>query len=149
MDIPIIKSSKYCVEIKQSSKRKWYIGSIKINSDNKDELKEALDDAIDISIKKLNFIDKHTKKEEKSESHEDEEPIDEGLFTELRMARQRIASMENVPAYVIFHDSTLKEMTKFKPITKEEFVNIKGSSENKYEKYGEDFISIIKKHVGD
>ena len=145
-----MKSSKYSVEIKQSSKRQWYIGSIKINSDNKEELKEALDDAVDIAMKKLNFIDRHTKREDNSEDEEDEEddePVDEGLFTELRMVRQRIANLENVPAYVIFHDSALKDITKLKPVTKEEFINVKGSSENKYEKYGKDFISVIKKHM--
>ncbi|MBI5072722.1 HRDC domain-containing protein [Candidatus Woesearchaeota archaeon] len=147
MESEIIKSSKYSVEIKQSLKRRWYIGSIKINSEKKEELKEALDDAMDIALKKLSFIDQYTKREVGSQDEKDNKPIDEGLFIELRMVRQRIAGVENIPAYVIFHDSTLREMTKSKPITKEEFVNIKGSSENKYEKYGGDFINVIKKYI--
>ena len=147
METEIIKSSKYSIELKQSTKKEWYIGSIKINSDNKEELKDALDDAVDLATKKLNFLDNPSKIKDNSKDKEDVESMDEGLFTELRMVRQRFATFESVPAFVIFHDSTLKEMTKIKPITKEGFVNVKGSSENKYEKYGEEFIRAIKNHL--
>lgn len=144
MGIEIISLRKYSIEIKQSAKRKWYIGSIRINSDNEKELEKALDEACDIAIRKLDFIDRHEKK--KSEEIGEEE---DGLFLELKALRQRTANVEKMPAYVIFHDSTLREMVKMKPISKKEFIAIKGCSESKFEKYGADFLNLIKSYRDD
>ena len=58
----IPNSSKYHIEIKQSRKGKWYIGSIKINADNKDEFKNLLDEVVGMALNKLNFINKQMKK---------------------------------------------------------------------------------------
>lgn len=73
--------------------------------------------------------------------------FDQELFGELRQLRQEIAQGKDLPPYVIFHDSTLKEMATYLPQDKDEFLEIKGVGEKKYESYGEAFINLIKKYI--
>lgn len=73
-------------------------------------------------------------------AHEDNE-----LFEILRAIRQRLASENNVPPYIIFGDGTLKEMAVNYPICKETMLKISGVGEVKYSKYGEDFEDAIRK----
>jgi ATP-dependent DNA helicase RecQ len=49
---------------------------------------------------------------------------------------------DNVPAFMIMHQSTLMDIASFIPKTKEELLKIKGFSKAKYEKYGEDILHI-------
>lgn len=69
--------------------------------------------------------------------------MDDPLFEELRGVRKRIAEEERVPPFVIFSDSTLKDMCAKLPKTKEMFLQISGVGENKLQKYGEIFIETI------
>lgn len=68
------------------------------------------------------------------------------LFTKLKNVRQIIAKREAVPAYIIFSDATLAEMSQKKPETKEEFLNVTGVGQIKCDKYSEEFITEIKKY---
>jgi len=65
------------------------------------------------------------------------------LFEELRELRKRIADEEEVPPYIIFHDTTLKEMATFFPITWESLRHITGIGEKKLKKYGPRFLKVI------
>lgn len=76
-----------------------------------------------------------------------DENYDEELFEELREYRYRLAQQKGVAPFIIFHDSTLKEMATYFPQDKEQFLNIKGVGIKKYENYGEYFINIIKDYV--
>ncbi|QXP65439.1 DNA helicase RecQ [Polaribacter sp. AHE13PA] len=67
------------------------------------------------------------------------------LFTELKKIRYTIAKEENMPAYIIFNDKTLKLMASELPTTENEFLAISGVGMNKMEKYGEEFMSVIRK----
>ena len=71
---------------------------------------------------------------------------DRGLFEELRKLRYEIAQKNSIAPFIIFHDSSLKEMAIYFPNNKEEFLKIKGVGAKKYESYGEEFIEIIKNH---
>jgi ATP-dependent DNA helicase RecQ len=71
---------------------------------------------------------------------------DEALLQALRDCRRGLAAAQNVPAYVIFHDTTLKEMAARKPLTQESLRTISGVGETKLARYGETFLEIIKKH---
>jgi len=71
---------------------------------------------------------------------------DAALFEALREKRSELASEQNVPPYVIFHDSSLISMAQLRPTTEDEFRYIQGVGENKLERYGETFLSIIKNH---
>jgi ATP-dependent DNA helicase RecQ len=68
---------------------------------------------------------------------------DDNLFEILRGVRKRIAIKENMPPYIIFHDATLKELSLSRPTSKHEMMKIKGIGENKFKKYGEEFLNCI------
>ncbi len=69
--------------------------------------------------------------------------VNDPLFEELRMVRKEIAEKENVPPFVIFADTALKDMCVKQPQSREEFLTITGVGQNKLEKYGEQFIEAI------
>ena len=69
---------------------------------------------------------------------------DQPLFDALRELRMTFAQDQNVPPYVIFHDSTLLAMTEKRPVTENEMRYISGVGEQKLLRYGEQFIKLIK-----
>lgn len=69
------------------------------------------------------------------------------LFEKLRALRSEIAQEENKAPYMIFGDGTLREMSIKYPISKEEMLEISGVGEIKYDRYGENFIEIIKEYI--
>ncbi len=69
---------------------------------------------------------------------------DDALFEELRALRRQIAEREGVPAYVIFHDATLREMAAQRPSTAAELLEVSGVGERKLEKYGEEFLALVR-----
>ena len=68
---------------------------------------------------------------------------DDPLFEELRQLRKTVADAEHVPPFVIFSDSSLKDMCARLPQTEEEFLQVSGVGQHKLEKYGEAFIQAI------
>ena len=75
-------------------------------------------------------------------------PVNENsLFEKLRQLRFQISLQENIPAYLVFNDATLKEMESKKPVTSEAFKEINGVGQRKLEVYGEMFINEIKAFV--
>lgn len=68
----------------------------------------------------------------------------EDLFTELRTLRKRIAEERNLPPYVLFSDATLKDLSRYFPVTEEDMLEIKGVGEKKYDQYGEEFLTVIR-----
>ncbi len=69
------------------------------------------------------------------------------LFDKLRELRLEIAREESMPPYIIFNDKTLIDMAVKVPVTKQEMLNVSGVGENKYVKYGERFILIVKEYA--
>lgn len=69
--------------------------------------------------------------------------VDDNIFQALRALRKQIAADVSMPAYIIFDDKTLKEMAYSLPDTKEKFLNIHGVGEIKFNKYGEQFLSLL------
>ena len=70
------------------------------------------------------------------------------LFEELRILRKRLADQQAIPAYIVLSDKTLHLLAIQKPVTLEEFGMINGIGEYKKEKYGKDFIEVIKQSTG-
>jgi len=64
-------------------------------------------------------------------------------FEVLRTLRRQIADEQGLPPYVVFHDSTLREMAALKPRTLIEFARINGVGEAKLAKYGPRFLEAI------
>ncbi len=65
------------------------------------------------------------------------------LFERLRKVRLEIAREEDIPAYLIFNDATLKDMEKQRPMSDSEFMLINGVGRKKMEDYGFRFIKEI------
>jgi len=65
------------------------------------------------------------------------------IFEELRELRKEIADSEDKPAYQIFGDVTLVEMAMKHPVTEKEMLKISGIAEVKFERYGNEFISLL------
>jgi len=77
------------------------------------------------------------------EKHEGDIACDEALFARLRQLRKRIADENNVPAYVIFSDVTLRLMARDYPTTDGEFARLSGVGEKKQRQFGPVFCSEI------
>ncbi|TFB21351.1 DNA helicase RecQ [Filobacillus milosensis] len=88
-------------------------------------------------------------KAESKQSH----TYSDDLFEVLRELRREIAQEQGVPPFMIFADSTLKELAKYVPDTESATLQIKGIGEKKYELFGEAFLEKLiefrKKHEGE
>ena len=69
--------------------------------------------------------------------------VDRELFERLRAMRMQVARKRGVPPYVIFHDTTLREIARTKPATIEELRHVKGVGDRKSADLGELILSII------
>lgn len=74
----------------------------------------------------------------------DEGEVNEDLFKELKKLRYSISREENVPAYIIFNDKSLKSMAIDLPVTENQFLAISGVGVNKMQEYGEEFMEVIR-----
>jgi len=74
-------------------------------------------------------------------------PIDEILFAKLKKLRKEIALKEEVPAYIVFSDASLRDMCRKKPAALVNFSSVNGVGQVKLEKYGEVFVELIREHV--
>ena len=72
---------------------------------------------------------------------------DPKLFEALRELRMTCANEEGFPPYIIFNDKVLHSLATIKPTSLEQFGHISGIGEHKKQKYGERFVSLIKKFV--
>jgi ATP-dependent DNA helicase RecQ len=66
------------------------------------------------------------------------------LFAALRAKRREIASAAAVPPYVIFHDSTLREMATLRPGSLAAMAEVPGVGAAKLQRYGEAFLEVIR-----
>ncbi|PCI18038.1 MAG: DNA helicase RecQ [Piscirickettsiaceae bacterium] len=73
-------------------------------------------------------------------------PQDEPLWQALRALRMQLAEDSGVPPYVIFHDATLQEMVKKRPIAEADMRYISGVGDQKIKRYGKQFLAEIAKH---
>ncbi|MCM2674582.1 DNA helicase RecQ [Alkalicoccobacillus plakortidis] len=73
-----------------------------------------------------------------------EEPEEQDeVFSKLRELRKELSTEAGVPPYLVFSDKTLKEMSKYIPVTEDEFGAISGVGEQKKTKYGAAFIEVL------
>ncbi|MBV9843340.1 MAG: DNA helicase RecQ [Sphingomonadaceae bacterium] len=66
------------------------------------------------------------------------------LFEALRARRREIAQERGVPPYVIFHDSTLREMAGLRPTTLGGLAQVTGVGKAKRDAYGEAFLEVLR-----
>ncbi|MGO3733389.1 MAG: DNA helicase RecQ [Vagococcus sp.] len=70
--------------------------------------------------------------------------VDDELLSKMKELRYDLADEQNLPPYVVFSDKTLQEFAEKLPQTSLEFLQIKGVGQNKLDKYGEAFMTLIK-----
>ncbi|MDD2447578.1 MAG: DNA helicase RecQ [Tissierellia bacterium] len=85
----------------------------------------------------------HSKKFDKKDLPE---CFDEELYEKLRKLRYILSQEKSIAPFMIFHDSTIKEMASYFPQNKENMLNIKGVGQKKFESYGDAFLEIILEH---
>lgn len=111
--------------------------------------------ALLVVIKREDYTEKEAGKKRKQSAPNDVlfptpmvfENEDEQLFEELRVLRKRLADQQAIPAYIVLSDKTLHLLASSRPTTIEAFGEISGIGEYKRDKYGKDFIEVIRKFV--
>jgi ATP-dependent DNA helicase RecQ len=68
---------------------------------------------------------------------------EQAIFDKLRWWRVETARKHNVPAYVIFHDATMREIAKARPGSLGDLRGVTGVGEKKLETYGEEIVALI------
>ena len=137
------EGKKFDVEFKQTAKGSWYVGSVKVGADSVEELDKVIDSAVTFLHTKMDKINKGDFKPATPASIE-LSPEESKLFEKLRSMRMDLSRSENLPPYVVAHDSVLKRLAKAKPMTKEEMIEVEGIGERNFDKYGVYFLKVIR-----
>jgi ATP-dependent DNA helicase RecQ len=114
---------------------------LQITADGLALLKDAAA-APDLSLARQKRPDRRPQKRSRVET-EGWEGVDRELFEELRVLRMEIARRRRVPPYVIFHDTTLREIARSKPRTKEELRHVYGVGDRKAEDLGDLVLGVV------
>ena len=72
------------------------------------------------------------------------EHYEAGLFEVLKALRLKLSKEANLPAYAIFNDNTLKEMSRVKPLFEKDLQDISGVGKHKISHYGAYFLEAIR-----
>lgn len=73
--------------------------------------------------------------------------LDETLFSILKDLNKRIAKRNNVPAFVVFQEPSLMDMSTQYPLTNDDLLQCSGVSAGKINRYGKEFLEAINKYV--
>ena len=73
--------------------------------------------------------------------------VDPGLYAMLTDLRKKIAKRLDLPPFIIFQDPSLEAMATTYPINLEELQNIPGVGAGKAQRYGQEFVDLIRTHV--
>ena len=96
----------------------------------------------ELSLARQKRPDRRSQKRARVET-EGWEGVDRDLFEELRVLRMEIARRRRVPPYVIFHDTTLREIARAKPRTKEELRHVYGVGDRKAADLGDLVLALL------
>ena len=69
------------------------------------------------------------------------------LFEALRVLRKQLADAQGFPPYIVMSDRVLQNLCDARPTTVEAFGTVSGIGEFKKEKYGKDFVEVIRRFV--
>ncbi|WEK44350.1 MAG: DNA helicase RecQ [Candidatus Sphingomonas colombiensis] len=83
------------------------------------------------------------KRERRRKGETVENPVGDPLFEALREKRRDLAREGQVPPYVIFHDSVLREMAAARPASLAQMARIAGIGQRKLDAYGDAFLQVI------
>ena len=82
-----------------------------------------------------------------AQSNQKSTAFDATLLGLLKDLRRSIAKTKNLPPFVLFQDPSLEDMAMQYPINTDELTQINGVGSGKAQKYGKEFISLIKAYV--
>lgn len=77
------------------------------------------------------------------------ESVDRDLFETMRELRREIADLRRVPPYIIFNDTTLRELARVRPSSLERMRMISGIGDSKLRDLGQTFLDVILNHCKD
>jgi len=83
-------------------------------------------------------------KEQLSRQVDSWDGVDRGLFDKLRELRREHATRQQVPAYVIFSDASLRDMARKQPSSPAELLAVHGVGDKKLADLGDDFLACIR-----
>jgi ATP-dependent DNA helicase RecQ len=98
----------------------------------------------DLSLARQRRVTRERRAERARPATEAWKDVDHDLFDRLRAVRLRIARERGVPPYVIFHDTTLRELARLKPTRVEDLHSVYGIGARKAEQLGEAFVEAIR-----
>ena len=78
-----------------------------------------------------------------------DEVYDAKLFEILKALRKRISEETHVPPFIVFSDTSLKQMATYFPTSEEQMLKISGVGYSKFDKYGNRFLETIKPYVSE
>ena len=107
-----------------------------------DQSRPLLQGEAQVFLRKDDRIKKPSRKQRKTPL----QASDPELFEKLKACRKQLAVTQGLPPYVIFHDTTLVEMTQRLPSSPDELLQVSGVGAHKLEQYGEDFLAVIRDH---
>jgi ATP-dependent DNA helicase RecQ len=110
-------------------------GALKLTADARPVLKGEET----VMLRAIEVRPARSKKTRLAVDHSDEDP----LFLSLRAWRRETANEKGVPAYVILHDATLREIAARRPATLAELGEISGLGTKKLEAYGEAVLAVV------
>jgi ATP-dependent DNA helicase RecQ len=93
--------------------------------------------------KAVNYKEERAEQKSSSKGTKAKKKKVNSLFERLRLLRYKLSKEENIPAYLIFNDATLKEIEKERPLSESEFLTINGVGQHKLDAYGQIFINEI------
>lgn len=119
-------------------------GTLKITKEGKDYMKKPYE----IELTKNHDYENDDDEEEQAVPHSmNGGASDPELFKMLKDLRKKVSKQRNVPPFVIFQDPSLEDMAVQYPITIDELKQIVGVGQGKAQKFGKEFVELIKRYV--
>jgi ATP-dependent DNA helicase RecQ len=84
------------------------------------------------------------KRQRRSRRGQEANPDGDPLFDALRACRRDVAKQAGVPPYVVFHDSTLREIAELKPQSLTALERVSGVGAAKLDRYGAAFVEVVR-----
>lgn len=78
-----------------------------------------------------------------------DEVYDAKLFEILKALRKRISEETHVPPFIVFSDTSLKQMATYFPTSEDQMLKISGVGYSKFDKYGNRFLETIRPYVSE
>ena len=144
-----LRPPKLSVDIKQTAKGFWYVGSLKVDAENIEELDNLLSESSAKVLVRISSLNGEGIPQPEKETKEMKEefiltPAEMKVFQNLKELRIILAKQESMPPYIIFHDSVLKRVAKVDSLDKTKLLQTIG--EKKFSKYGVLILELLEKH---